>query len=79
MFEHTLKNRNPVEIPIMKRKLAIIFGNAKGKLRKNLLFPNSAGKFCAGRAKNPPNDGPKIDPRLHTKGIIEKALGCNSF
>lgn len=57
----------------------MIFGSAKGKLRKNLLFPKSPGKFCAGLAKNPPKDGPNIEPRLHTNGMIENALGCNSF
>jgi hypothetical protein len=75
----TLRKRKPVAIPIVKSPLATRFGNAKGNLRRNLLFPNSSGKFCAGLARNPPNEGPKIDPRLQTRGMIENALGCNSF
>lgn len=63
----------------MKKKLAMMFGNAKGKFRRNLFCPKRAGKFCAGCAKNPPNDGPNIDPKLQTNGIIENARGCNSF
>ena len=66
-------------IPIRKSMLATIFGKAKGNAIKNLLWPNKAGKFSAGFAKNPPNDGPKIDPKDHTSGIMENARGCSSF
>ena len=62
-------------IPMKKKTLATIFGSAKGNLIKNLLFPNNPDRFSAGLAKNPPNDGPKIDPRFHTRGMIENALG----
>ena len=62
-------------IPIRKKELATMFGRAKGYLIKNLLCPKSPGRLSAGLAKKPPNDGPKMDPRLHTSGIIEKALG----
>ena len=65
----------PVVIPIRKSKLATIFGRANGNFFRNLLFPKSPGKFSAGLAKKPPKDGPKIDPRLQTRGIIENALG----
>lgn len=64
----------PVVIPVKKKKLATIFGSKKGNLIKRVLFPNNAGRFSAGLAKKPPNDGPKIEPRLHTRGMIEKAL-----
>jgi hypothetical protein len=66
-------------MPIKKRTLATMFGKRNGYLRKSQLCPNSLGKFSAGLAKKPPNDGPKIDPRLQTNGMIEKALGCSSF
>jgi hypothetical protein len=67
--------KNPVVIPIKNKALATMLGRANGNLAKNSLFPNSPGKFSTGLAKKPPNDGPKIDPRLQTSGIIEKALG----
>ena len=75
----TLRNKMPVVIPIMKSALATIFGRRNGNLVKNLLFPKSAGIFSAGLAKKPPNDGPKMEPKLQTRGIIENALGCSSF
>jgi hypothetical protein len=65
----------PVLIPIKKKALATIFGRANGNLIRNLLFPNNPGRFSAGLAKKPPNDGPKIEPRFHTSGMMEKALG----
>jgi hypothetical protein len=76
---HTLRNSIPVVMPTAKSTLATMFGSAKGNLTKNQLFPNNAGKFSAGLAKNPPNEGPKIEPRLQTRGMIEKARGCSSF
>ena len=71
----TFRNRMPVLIPIKKKPLATMFGKANGNLIKNLLFPNNPDKFSAGLAKKPPNDGPKIEPRFHTRGMIENALG----
>jgi len=62
-----------------KSELATRFGRRKGNLIRSLLDPKSPGIFSAGLAKNPPNEGPKIDPRLQTSGMIENALGCNSF
>jgi len=70
-----LRNRIPVVMPMRKRQLATIFGSRNGYLINSLLFPNKLFMFSAGLTKNPPNDGPKIDPRLQTRGIIEKALG----
>lgn len=70
----TLRKNIPVEIPVRKKKLATIFGRRKGNLINRVLFPNNAGIFSAGFAKKPPNDGPKIEPKLHTKGMIENAL-----
>ena len=32
-----------------------------------------------GLAKKPPREGPKIEPRLQTRGMTENALGCSSF
>ena len=69
----------PVLIPIKNSMLATILGSAKGNSARNLLFPNKPGKFSTGLAKNPPNEGPKMEPRLHTSGIIENALGWSSF
>lgn len=69
------KNKNPVLIPTMNRALATMFGSAKGYLIMNLLFPNNPGMCSAGLAKKPPKDGPNIEPRLQTSGIIENALG----
>lgn len=66
-------------IPVRKRTLATMLGRANGNLIRNLLFPNKPGKFSAGLAKKPPKDGPKMEPRLHTRGIIENALGWSSF
>jgi len=70
-----LRYKNPVVIPIRNRKLATMLGSANGNLIKNLLWPNKPGRFSAGLAKNPPKDGPNIEPRLQTSGIIENALG----
>jgi hypothetical protein len=52
-----------------------MFGSAKGNLMRNLLLPNNPDKFSAGFAKKPPKEGPKMDPRFHTKGMTENALG----
>lgn len=71
----TLRKRTPVLIPIMKNAQAIIFGRAKGYLIRNLLCPNHPDRFSAGLAKNPPKEGPKMDPRFHTRGMTEKARG----
>jgi hypothetical protein len=71
----TFRKRNPVLIPTRNRTLQTILGSANGNLIKNLLFLNKLGKFSAGFAKKPPKEGPKIEPRLHTSGIIENALG----
>jgi hypothetical protein len=62
-------------MPTINNALATKFGSANGNLSMNLLFPNNPGMCSAGLAKKPPKDGPKIDPRLHTSGIIENALG----
>lgn len=70
----TLRKNIPVEIPVRKKKLATIFGSRNGNLIKRVLLPNSAGMFSAGFAKKPPNDGPKIEPKLHTRGMMENAL-----
>jgi hypothetical protein len=79
MRKHTLRNKMPVLIPIKNSMLATILGSAKGNSARNLLCPNKPGKFSTGLAKKPPNEGPKIEPRLHTSGIIENALGWSSF
>lgn len=71
----TLRNKNPVEIPIKNKILATMFGRRKGNLISNLLFPNKPGMFSAGFAKKPPNEGPKIEPRDQTRGMIENARG----
>jgi hypothetical protein len=76
---YTLRNRMPVLIPIKNNMLATILGRANGNLIRNLLCLNKAGKFSAGLAKNPPKEGPKMEPRLHTSGMIENALGWSSF
>ena len=75
----TCKKRMPVKIPTRNRQLATRFGRRNGNLISNLLCPNSPGMFSAGFAKKPPKDGPKIEPILHTSGMIEKALGWSSF
>lgn len=62
-------------MPTMNRTLATMFGRANGNLIKNLFFPNRPGILSAGLAKKPPKDGPKIEPKLQTRGIIENALG----
>jgi len=69
----------PVMIPMRNKELATRFGSKKGNLMSNLLSPNIPDKFSAGFAKKPPNEGPKIDPRLQTSGIMENARGCSSF
>lgn len=71
----TLRYKIPVLIPRIKKALATKFGRANGNLIKNLFLPKSLGILSAGFAKKPPKDGPKIEPRLHTSGIIENALG----
>lgn len=75
----TWRNKIPVVIPIRKNVLAMMFGRRKGNLIRSLLSPKIPDRFSAGLAKNPPRDGPKVDPRLHTMGITENALGCSSF
>ena len=66
-------------IPLTNRQLATIFGSANGYFERSLLPPKIPGQFSDGFAKNPPKEGPKIDPILHTKGIILNARGCSSF
>lgn len=77
--ELTLRKRIPVLMPIMKKAQATMFGRAKGYLIRNLLCLNSPGRPSAGLAKNPPKEGPKMDPKFHTRGMTEKARGCSSF
>jgi len=66
---------------IKKTKHATKFGSAKGYLLKYSMFSNMPPnkRRSTGRAKNPPNAGPKTLPRLQTKGMIEKARGCSSL
>lgn len=59
----------------MNRLPAMRLGKRKGNFSKNLLPPNNKGRFSVGFANIPPNEGPKIEPMVHTKGMIEKALG----
>lgn len=66
-------------IPMRKRTLETRFGRRKGYLIMSLLWPKRPGRFSAGLAKKPPNEGPNIEPRLQTRGIIEKARGWSSF
>ena len=66
-------------MPIVKKALASRLGSANGNAFKNLLLPNNAGRFSAGFAKIPPNEGPKMEPSVHTRGMTENAGGCNSF
>lgn len=73
----TLRYSIPVTMPTINSELATMLGRAKGYLARNLLPPNNPGQFSVGLAKNPPNDGPNIDPIDQTKGIIEKARGPN--
>jgi hypothetical protein len=75
----TWRKRIPVVMPRRNKTLDIMFGRTKGKAIRNLLPPKTADRFSAGLAKNPPNEGPKMEPRLQTKGMMEKALGCSSF
>ena len=58
---------------------ATMLGRAKGYFFKNQLLPNRPGYCSAGRAKKPPNAGPKTEPMLHTRGMREKARGCSSL
>jgi hypothetical protein len=66
-------------IPMRNNTLATIFGSANGNAIRKWLCPNKDGIFSAGLAKKPPNEGPKIEPRVHTSGMIEKALGWSSL
>ncbi len=59
--------------------LATKFGNANGKVLKNLMFPKTSGYLVAGSASAPPNPGPNMLPIVQTRGMIENALGCSSF
>ena len=43
------------------------------------MLPKSFGSLLTGYTNAPPNAGPNIEPIVHTKGMIEKARGCNSF
>lgn len=54
-------------------------GRAKGKRLKNSMFPKMAGYCFAGSAKKPPKLGPMTEPKLQTRGMILKALGCSSL
>ena len=69
----------PVERPMRKNRLATKFGNANGKVLKNLIFSNTSGCLAAGFARAPPNPGPNMLPIVQTRGMIENALGCSSF
>ena len=50
----TLKNRNPVAIPIRKMQAATIFGRAYGNLSRNVCRRGFFGSVCRGFAKAPP-------------------------
>ena len=70
---------------IMNRAAAKIFGRAKGNRSRKVppllmpLSPFRSGGTCNGFAKAPPSAGPSTLPMFHTRGIILKARGCNSF
>jgi len=66
-------------MPTRKRILMQRFGKAKGNRSRSLTLPKSFGSLLTGYTKAPPNAGPNIEPIVHTKGMIEKARGCNSF
>lgn len=72
------KNKNPVKIPTTKKQAEARFGNANGYRLRNSIPPNKPGCFSAGRAKAPPNAGPKILPIVQTSGIKLNARGCSS-
>ena len=58
----TLRKSKPVMKDRKKTKQATIFGSANGYFLKYSILPNRLGYWSAGRAKKPPNAGPKMLP-----------------
>jgi hypothetical protein len=75
----TLRKNAAARVETMKKRLATRLGNKKGKLLKSSILPNTFGYCLAGSERLPPNDGPMTEPIDQTRGMMEKALGCNSF
>src|SRR6266849_412890 len=73
------RNKSPLVMPHIRTKTQTKFGSRNGYVSKRDPFGKSHGYASQGEASAPPMAGPMMEPKHHTNGMIEYALGWCSF